>query len=204
MRLLNLESLRRCGADLSPDVGEQLDSTSTTTAPDIRRMMLKGSRDDVSNMANFSRVLGVSIQILCCGLIRYSRHNLPPERRLPEDPAILELLPVDLLTQLEIPVLAFQEMEIYDIHRARCTGALNFRNLGGRNDWVWVRAGMEDIYGALRGRLPAKLVALFQIRDYRYEDRVRCLAGVQFVSPVNSGQISDVHSLVTVQMKEDA
>jgi len=33
---------------------------------------------------------------------------------------------------------------------------------------------------------------------------VRRLAGVQFVSAVNSGRISDVHSLVTVQMKADA
>jgi len=33
---------------------------------------------------------------------------------------------------------------------------------------------------------------------------VRRLAGVQFVSAMNSGRISDVHSLVTDQMKEDA
>jgi len=204
MRLLNLESLRHCGADLSPDVVEQLDTTSTTTAPGIRRRMLKGMRDDLSNMANFNRVLGVSIQIICRGLIRYSWHDLPPEHRLPEDPEILELLPVELMTQLEIPVLAFQEMEIYDIHHARCRGALNFRNHGSRNDWVWVRAGTEDMYGALRGRLPAMLVALFIIRDDRFEDRVRRLAGVQFVSTVNTGRISDIHSLVTVQMKEDA
>ena len=65
MRLLNLESLRQWGADLSPDMVEQLDTTSTTTAPGIRTRMLKGRRDDVSNMADFSRVLGVSIQIIC-------------------------------------------------------------------------------------------------------------------------------------------
>jgi len=111
---------------------------------------------------------------------------------------------VELLTQLEIIVLAFQEMEIYEIHCARCTGALNFRNHGSCNDWVWVRAGTDDMYGALRGRLPVKLVALFKIRDNRGEDPVRHLAGVQFVSAVNSGRISDVHSLVTVPMKEDA
>jgi len=203
MRLLNLESLRRCGADLSSDMVEQLDTTSTTTAPDIRRRMLKGRRDDVSNMADFTRVLGFSIQLICRGLIRYSRHNLPPKRRLPEDREILESLPVELLTQLEIPVLAFQETEIFDIHRAQYTGALNFRNHGSRNDWVSLGAGTEDMYGGLQGRLPAKLVALFKIRDYRCEDRVRHLAGVQFVSAVNSGRISDVHSLVTVQMKED-
>ena len=33
---------------------------------------------------------------------------------------------------------------------------------------------------------------------------MRRLAGVQFVRGVNSGRISDVHSLVTIQMKEDA
>jgi len=178
MRLLNLESLRPCGADFSPDVVKQLDTTSTSTAPGIPRRMLKGRRDDVSHMANFNWFLGVSIQIICCGWIRYSRHNLPPECRLPEDPEILKSLPVELLTQLEIPVLAFQETEIYNIHRVRCMGALNFRNHGSRNDWVWVRAGTEDMYGALRGRLPAKLIALFKIRDYRCEDRVRRLAGV--------------------------
>jgi len=147
-----------------------LDTTSTTTVPDIRRRMLKGCRDNVSNMADFSRVLGVSIQIICRGLIRYSRHNLPPERRLLEDPQILESLPVEVLTQLEIPVLAFQETEIYDIHRARCRGAFNFRNHRSRNDWVWVWARTEDMYGALWGRLPAKLISLFKIRDYRCED----------------------------------
>jgi len=200
MRLLNLESLRRCSADLSPDVVEQLDTTSTTTAPGIRRRMLKERRDNVFNMADFSLVLGVSIQIICHGLIRYSRHNLPPERRLPQDPEILKSLAVELLTQLEIPVLAFQETEIYDIHRARCMGALNFRNHGSRNDWVWVWAKTEDMYGALRGGLPAKLIALFKIRDYRCEDRVRRRAGIQFMSAVNSGLISNIHSLVTVQM----
>jgi len=37
-------------------------------------------------------------------LIPYSRRSLPPERRLPESPAILRALPVELLTQLEISV----------------------------------------------------------------------------------------------------
>ena len=204
MRLLNLETLGHCGADLCPDVAEYLDRTSTTTEPDPRRRMLKGRRDDVSNMADLSRVLGFSIQIICRELIRYSRHNLPPERRLPEDPAILESLLVELLTQLEIPLLAFQETEIYDIHRARYMGALQFRNHGSRNDWVWVQAGTEEMYGGLRGHLPARLIALFKIRDYSYTDAVRCLASIQFMSAVNSGRLSDIHGLVTVQMKEDA
>jgi len=61
------------------------------------------------------------------------------------------------------------------------------------------------MYGALRGRLLAKLVALFKIRDCsQLEDTVRRLAGLQMLSPVNSGWPCDIHSLVTVQLREDA
>jgi len=103
--------------------------------------------------------------------------------------------------QLEIPVLAFQEADVYEIHRAQSTGALHFRKQGSRNDWIWVQAGTEEIYGALRGRLPAKLVALLRIRDYKCDntDTVRRAAGVQMLTPVNSGCLSDQHGLVTVQ-----
>jgi len=59
------------------------------------------------------------------------------------------------------------------------------------------------MYSGLRGRQPAKLVALLKIRDYRSDDTVRCVTGVQMLTPVNSGRLSDLHGLVTVQIKED-
>jgi len=148
-------------------------------------------------------VLGISLDRICLEWIRYSRHNLPTERHLPEEPAILQLLPVELLKQLEIPVLAFQETDVYEIHRARCTGTHRFRNQESRKVWIWVQAGSEEMYGALRGHLPAKLVALIKIRDCS-QDTVRRLARVQLLSPGNSGRPSDIHSLVTVQLREDA
>jgi len=73
---------------------------------------------------------------------------------------MLQSLPVELLTQLEIPLLAFQEADVYKIHHARSTGDLHFRNQGSRKDWVCVQAGMEEMYAVLRGSLPAQLVAL--------------------------------------------
>jgi len=62
------------------------------------------------------------------------------------------------------------------------------------------------MYRALRGCPPPKLVALLKVRDYRCDntDIVRRVAGVQMLSPVNSGGLSDQHGLVTVQMREDA
>jgi hypothetical protein len=59
------------------------------------------------------------------------------------------------------------------------------------------------MYGALRGRLPARLMALFKIRSgYMQQDTVYRLAGVQFMSLVDSGRPSDVHRLVTVQLRD--
>ena len=60
------------------------------------------------------------------------------------------------------------------------------------------------MYSALRGRLPAKLLALFKIRDYTQQDAVYRLAGVQLMNVVNSGRPSDVHGLVTVYLRDDA
>ncbi len=204
MRLLNLEFLRHAGADLPGDVVEYLEKTSTAPAPPAYRRILKGRRDNVRDVVDFGRVLDVSPETICQELIRYSRLSLPLGRRLPEDPAILRSLPVELLTTLEIPVLAFQETDIYDIPRARCTGARLFRNQASRNDCVWIQAGGEQMYGALRGRLPAKLLALFKIRDYTHQDTVYRLAGVQLMNVVNSGRPSDVHGLVTVHLRDDA
>jgi len=204
MRLLNLNSLRRRGANLGGDVLGYLDKTmSTVSTPAPRGRILKGRCDNVSDVLDFYKVLGISLDRICLEMIRYRRYNLPTERRVPEEPAILQLLPVALITQLEIPVLAFQETDVYDIHWTRCTGADRFRNQESRNDWVWVQAGSEERYGALRGRLPANLVALVKIKDCR-QDTLRRLAGLQMLSPVNSGRPSDIHSLVTVQLREDA
>jgi len=60
------------------------------------------------------------------------------------------------------------------------------------------------MYGALRGHLPAKLLALFKIRDSRYREMVYCFAGVQMMSVVNSGRLSELHGPVTVQLREEA
>jgi len=59
------------------------------------------------------------------------------------------------------------------------------------------------MYGGLQGRVPAKLVALLKIWDYRSNDTVRRVAGVQMLTPVNSGRLSDLPGLVTVQMRYD-
>ena len=118
MRILTLESLRLHRANLDTDVLEHLDTTSTVSVLLPCGRLLKGRRGDVSEVLDFCRVLRISLESVYCDLIQYSRHNLPTERRLPEDPVILRSLLVELLTQFEVPVPAFQETDVYDIHRA--------------------------------------------------------------------------------------
>jgi len=164
---------------------------------------MKGRRQDGYNVVYFSRISGVSLEIVYRAWIQYSRHNLPAAPRLPEDHVMLRLLPVELLTQFEIPVLAFPEADVYEIHHARSTGALHFRNQGSCNDWVWVQAATEEMYDALQRRVPARIVALLKIRDYRSDDMVRHVAGIQMLTPLSSGCLSALHGLVTVQIKQD-
>ena len=60
------------------------------------------------------------------------------------------------------------------------------------------------MYGALRGHLPAKFLALFKIWNPTCDSTVQRLTTIQMLSPVNSGRVSYVYGLVTVQQREDA
>jgi len=94
-RLLNLQSRKNRGADLSPAILKHRDrTTSTVSPPVICRRILKGHRGDVSNIVDFSQISGVSLEIIYRELIRYSRHNLPIDDRLLEDHATLRSLPI--------------------------------------------------------------------------------------------------------------
>jgi len=73
MRLLNLEFLRRGGADPPAEVVEHLAETLTApSAPPVYRRMLKRHCDDVQDVADFGRAFKVSPETICRELIRYS------------------------------------------------------------------------------------------------------------------------------------
>jgi len=115
MRLLNLEFLQRAGADLPTEVVEHLEKTRPAPTPPAHRRILKGRRYNIHDVVDFGRACDISPERICPELIRYSRLSLPPKHRLPANPAILGALLVELLTQLEIPVRAFQESGVYDL-----------------------------------------------------------------------------------------
>jgi len=100
MRILNLEFLQPAGADLQTEVVEHLEKTRPAPTPPAHRRILKGLRDNILDVVDFGRACDISPETICWELKRYSRLSLPPERRLPENPAILRALPVERLTQL--------------------------------------------------------------------------------------------------------
>jgi len=113
IRQLNFQSLTGRCADLFPDVLKYLHrTTSTVSPPVISRRILKGRRGDVSNILDFSQSSGVSLAIIYRELKRYSRDSLPIDYGLQEDQATLRSLLIELLTQLDVPVLTFQEADV--------------------------------------------------------------------------------------------
>jgi hypothetical protein len=144
---------------------------------------------NTSTLTELCATLNIHYSDMMQEILRFTRQTAADDRRLPADPTELGLLPVEGVAQLEIPVADFQETDRFQIHRARCTGTKAFRNGGPRNDWVWVQTGGEANYGDLRGRVVARLLALFKIRNILSEaGAVHRLALVCILDPVNSGR----------------
>ena len=127
---------------------------------------------------------------LCKLLRNYNHLSLSVERKLPDDNEQLLDLPVEFFNQLEVPVPAFDDPQERIVHHIRCVDS--FRHQGRRHDWVWIKAGDENQFGALRGRLPGQVECLFKIRDLNtgYSHR---LALARMLRPGPDGGSADPH-----------
>ena len=93
-------------ADLPEEIVQNLEKTSTAPAPPAYHRILQGRRNNMRDVVDLGRVLDVSSEAICREFIQYGRLSLPLRHRLPEDLTILRSLLVELMTTLEIPVLA--------------------------------------------------------------------------------------------------
>ena len=215
MRLLTLRALRAEkpeGALMNDADHRFLDEKSqprhsfqsTETDGTRPRKLLRGRYKNVNDFKQLSENLGIPVDRIFSGLIRYSRRSLKNEDRLTENEETLARMPLEQFNQLQIPVLAFQETDVYDIHHARTTGERSFRNGASRSDWVWVAVGTTNEYGALRGKLPGMLRGLFKVRDSVNDGRVYRLAIVQLLQAQQGGGcITDAHGLVKVLTRRE-
>jgi len=187
MRLQTIEALSKVkGVIVAGDSGMEMPAFSSHTTP---RRVLKGRMKNTSTLTELCAILNIQYSDMMQEILRFTRQTAADDRWLRADPTELGLLPVEGCAQLEIPVTDFQETDRFQIHRARCTETKAFRNGGPRNDWVWVQTAGEANYGDLQGRVVARLLALFKIRNILSEaGAVHRLALVCILDPVNSGR----------------
>jgi len=118
------------------------------------RRVLKGlMMETLSTLTELCRALNIDYSDMIEEMLLFIRQTIADNQRLPSDRTELGSLPVEQFTHLQIPVSDFQEADIFQIHRARCTGTKVFCNADSRNYWLWVQAGGEESYGDLRGRV---------------------------------------------------
>jgi len=161
----------------------------TVPSGSIPCVVLTGRMKNTGTLTELCTALDIHYSNIMAEILRFIRPSAADDRRLPGDPAELWLLPVEGFARLEIPVPDFQETDRFQIHRARCTGSKAFRNRASRNDWVSVQTGGEANYGDLRGRMVARLLALFKIRNILSEAAaVHRLALVPILNPINGGR----------------
>ena len=108
----------------------------TCPTPQTPRQALKGQTLDVGTVFELSLALEIHYDDLAVEFINYVRQTMAEKRQLPVDPSKLKFLPAKVFTQLEIPVQSFQGTDIFQVHRACCTGKKSFRNFSARNDWI--------------------------------------------------------------------
>ena len=187
MRLQTIEALSKAENAFVMGNGGVEASASSRSAP---QRVLKGRMmQNIGTLTKLCRAINIYYFDMIEEMLRFIRQTIADDQRLPSDRTELGLLPVEQFTHLEIPVPDFQDTEVFQIHRAHCTGTKAFRNAGSRNYWVWDQAGGEESYGDLQGRVVAQLLALFKIRNVlsRAGD-IHHLALVCILDPIGAGR----------------
>ena len=95
--------------------------------------------------------------------------------------------PLEAYNTLQLPVPTFDNNG-HIIHMIRCTGPELFRKKERRHDWVFVRrrkATNNKISGSLDGKVPARLNAIFKLRDPRVNSTYR-LAHITLLKVIGS------------------
>ncbi|CUS06721.1 unnamed protein product, partial [Tuber aestivum] len=196
MRLLTIEELSK--ADGEVRIGNVTEEIQTSSSRSELRRVLRG-RTNTGTLINFCETLQINYSAMVEEMVRYIQRTVADELRVPTNSSELGLLPVEQFTKLEIPVPDFQSTDVFQIHRARCTGTNTFRNAALRNDWIWIQVGGVDSCGDLRGRCVARLLGLFKIRNVRSKaGGVTRLALVQVLDPVNSGRFYNMSGHIRV------
>ncbi|KAF8441952.1 hypothetical protein BGX38DRAFT_1144152 [Terfezia claveryi] len=119
------------------------------------------------------------------------------------DVARLMDAPLKAFITLQVAVPTFND-DGHMIHHVRCTGGKLFRKQEERHDWVFVRrhkSTQGKVSSGLDGRVPARLNALFKLRDIAAKDTYR-LAHVSLMTIVGSSTPDGPEGMVRVGLHQ--
>ena len=132
MRLQTIEALSKAENAFVMGNGGMEAPASSRSAP---WRVLKGPMmENIGTLTELWRALNIDYSDMIEEMLRFIKQTIADDQRLPSDRTELGSLPVEQFTHLEIPVSDFQEADVFQIHRARCTGTKAFRNGDPRND----------------------------------------------------------------------
>jgi len=182
IRLQTIEVLLQTGMIMVGNSGMEMPTSSSHSAP--RRKLKR--RTNIGMLSELCRAHEIEYCDIMEEMLSFIKQTAANDPRLPAHLTELGLHPVERFIQLEIPVSDFPEADVFQFHRARCTGTKAFCNGGARNNWVWVQTGREESYGNLRGLAVARVLALSKIRNVlRKAAGVHRLALVPVLDPIN-------------------
>jgi hypothetical protein len=170
--------------------------------PKPRRLQGPMSSKIASSLRDVVREAGISATLLPEMVANYFSYYLKDRTKYEEDEYkyILEWK-ATVYNTLAIPVTKLGTAEEQKRMPVRCTGDRPWRTIyPPRKDSVFVWMDDIGLYGALRGRLPARLRCLLKCVDPVNESS-HLLAIVETFDPENGGSVGDNHGLVTVSLK---
>jgi hypothetical protein len=112
---------------------------------------------------------------------------------MPED---IDSWRVNTFKQLNVSILLHGEGDERTIQTLHTTGMSGYRRGNACNDWVWFRQKPANLE-AFQGLCPARLLAVFKLRDPRRR-RARLLATIQPLKPDFNGNPNVDHGLIRV------
>jgi len=146
--LQTIAALLKTGVMVVGNSRMKMPISSTSSAP---WPMLKGPRS-IGTLTELCQAHEIEYCDMREEMLHFTKQTAADNPQLPADPTELGLLPVERFTQPQIQVSDFQEADVFQIHRARCTGRKVFHNSGARNDWEWLQTGGEESNGDLQGQ----------------------------------------------------
>jgi len=112
-----------------------MESTRRTTAAAPQRIHQRLMKN-ISPLTALCSTYNIDYRYITEERLHFTKQTVTDDRLLSSYPTKLRFLLIEQFTHLEMPVTAFQETDIFQIHQAHRTGIMAFHSADPRHDCV--------------------------------------------------------------------